>query len=864
MAEDKPLLLFPQPIEADRDVIPSGHGGIRVPPHSRQGQRLNPQFNHLQRALGTRKMELQNSPSGAVFEQVLVLETAGGVDDFINAVKRISGMEWFGELDEDDIPPDDDFFCDEDHREKTLSGRMYLVMVNQQAIQQLLSLWSRYSQNENYQFPYGQSKWRELFKHLKNVRRWGIEDRIIETKVLENWEYSLQHGQQTVRFEAELWFRENPENRTRSQAEYSQIIQSEGGRIIASSVIPEIAYHGLLAEVPSEAVQRVVDHTFTELVRCDHIMYFRPVGQVSVNKPCYEDLSVGSHRADDLSTDQPIVALLDGFPLENHDLLRGRLIVDDCDNWSGECPANLRCHGTSMASLIAHGELDKNEDALKNPIYVRPVLKPVYDSTQSSHYEAIPDNELTVDLMHRAIKRIFEGESGLPPVAPSIKIINLSVGDHSRQFYNTMSPWARLLDWLAVKYNILFIVSAGNHPYNIELDIPCGRLSLASREDIEYSTLIAVAQDLRNRRLLSPAESINSLTIGALHEDASTILSNDRRINPYQSTCLPSPISSVGTGYRRSVKPEILTPGGRQCYDEYYGNGSLNSVIRINDGGLNPGQKVAYPGSQGETHSMRYTRGTSNSAALTTRLAAQLHDLLLELRGERNGQILKDNYLAVILKTLLVHGCCWGDAFNIFERVLKDPISNLSIFKEHVVRFLGYGRITPARLNSCEDHRATIIGCGELSDGSAHLYEIPLPPSLISKTLHRRLTVTLAWISPVAFRNRKYRKVSLWFSKPESELDISQRMNVNWQTVRRGTVQHELFEGNKASVFIDGDTLAIKVNCKKDASEFEGSIPYGIAVSLEAAERTEVPIYNEIRTRIRTMVRVTATSAEEE
>lgn len=863
MATDKPFLLFPRPAEVDRDTSRGGGKKIHVPSHARQTERLNPQFHQLQKTLNEQKMALQSSPVGTVYEEVLVLETVNGIEDFIRAVRQIQGMEWFGEIDEDDIPPDDDFFQDETRRSAPLSGRIYLVMVNQQAIQQLLSLWNRYSQDENYKFPHGQAKWKGLFKHLKNIRPWGVEDRISETGILENWKDSIQHGQQTVRLEAELWFRENLDNQKRSQNEYSKIIRNEGGKIITSSIVPEIAYHGLLAEVPSKAVQKVIERNYTELVRCNHVMYFRPVGQVGVKQPYYDKLGVSAPVEHEMPTGEPVVALLDGFPLENHDLLRGRLTVDDCNNWSNEYLAEERCHGTSMASLIIHGELDRNEKPLARPIYVRPILKPMRNNPGGRRDETIPDDELVVDLIHRAIKRMFDGELGQPAVAPLVKIINMSVGDFYRQFYNTMSPWAKLLDWLAVKYDILFVVSAGNHSDNIELDIPKKQFPQTSAENIEKATLKAVAQDLRNRRLLSPAESINSLTIGSLHQDSSELPPFDKRINPYQNTCLPSPISSMGAGFRRSVKPDIFIAGGRQLYEEDLRNNSPNMVIRISESAQAPGLKVAYPGTQGKTNSTCYTCGTSNSAALISRLAGRLHDLLLELREEKNGDILQERFFAVLLKTMLVHGCSWGDAFGILESVLRDTSLDLTVFKEHAARFLGYGGINASRLECCEDHRVTIIGCGELSDGGAHLYEIPLPPSLISSTIHRRLIVTLGWNSPINCRSRKYRKASLWFSKPNGKLNIDQRANVNWQAAKRGTVQHEIFEGNRASVFSDGDTLVIKVNCKKDASEFEGNIPYGLAVSLEVAEGTGVSIYNEIRTKIPTMVRVTAASAEE-
>ena len=136
--------------------------------------------------------------------------------------------------------------------------------------------------------------------------------------------------------------------------------------------------------------------------------------------------------------------------MSNHRLLRGRLIIDDCDGWAADYPANERCHGTAMASLIIHGELDSNEESLSRPVYVRPIIKP-----SQTGREEIPYDVLSVDLLHTAIRRIFEANEAQMAVAPSVRIINVSIGDPSRHFDNAMSPLARLLDWLSFEYNII-------------------------------------------------------------------------------------------------------------------------------------------------------------------------------------------------------------------------------------------------------------------------------------------------------------------------------------------------------------------------------------------------------------------------
>ena len=167
-----------------------------------------------------------------------------------------------------------------------------------------------------------------------------------------------------------------------------------------------------------------------------------------------------------------------------------------------------------------------------------------------------------VDLVHRAVRRLFEGDGGEAPAAAHVSIINLSIGIGDRPFDQALSPLARLLDWLAWHYKVLFVVSAGNYAKRIEL-LPVhqpGRLLLTG---IQEQVLRSVAADTRNRRLLSPAEAVNALTVAAIHEDASTEPPPPEWSDPYTATGLPSPINAQGMGYRRGIKPDVLAAGGR-------------------------------------------------------------------------------------------------------------------------------------------------------------------------------------------------------------------------------------------------------------------------------------------------------------
>ena len=76
----------------------------------RQSERLTPRFQVLQNAFDARRTRLQVEAAGLAPEDVVVLETVGPVGEFVSAVGRIQGLEWLGEIEEEDIPPDDDFF----------------------------------------------------------------------------------------------------------------------------------------------------------------------------------------------------------------------------------------------------------------------------------------------------------------------------------------------------------------------------------------------------------------------------------------------------------------------------------------------------------------------------------------------------------------------------------------------------------------------------------------------------------------------------------------------------------------------------------------------------------------------------------
>ncbi|MCI0620816.1 MAG: S8 family peptidase [Acidobacteria bacterium] len=796
-------------------------------------------------------------------EEVIVLETVGAVDNFIGAVRNIEGLEWLGEIEEEDIPPDDDFFvADRDgtaRTDKLLRGRLFLVLSNNQALQQMLSLWNLWKAGQ--ELPWGFGKWSDLFSQLRDVRPWGARDRLHETGVLDDWRERVEHNAELIPCEIELWFRADHRRRRAARDRVAVIVQSLKGAVRNEALIEEIGYHALLAQLPIGSVRPLLEETGQEssLIQCEQIQFFRASGQMA-----------GIVHEDERTTDartlqplvaalgEPVVALFDGLPLQGHRRLSGRLVVDDPDGFEADYQAAERRHGTAMASLIIHGDIEAAESPINRLIYVRPILRPDERDWKQPRQETAPENSLVVDLIHRAVRRLFEGDGDAPAVARQVCVINLSIGIRDRLFESTMSPLARLLDWLAWKYQVLFVVSAGNHAQSIACDVPRNQVAAMSPQDLQAHLIRAVATDARHRRLLSPAEAVNALTVGAVHSDASTGQGVSRAIQPYCDDNLPSLINAQGMGYRRAIKPEILVPGGRVVILEGLQRDS-NATFDVYTQSRQPGQCVAAPGpTPGDLSYTWYARGTSNAAALASRTASRLYDVLEELRQGSGGDIIEAVPYAVWLKALLVHGANWGTAGDILRQVLLTP-RNSRQFKEYITRLIGYGMIDPVRVSECSEHRVTALGGGLLQNDQAHIHRFPLPPSLSGQRCWRRLVITLAWITPVNPIHQSWRRADLWFTPPVESLQVT-RTQADWRAVQRGTVQHEILEGERAAAFVDGDNLEIQVSCRSDAGVLEDAVPYAVAATIEVAEEIGVDIYSEVAVRVHAArVRVAST-----
>ncbi len=850
-----PLLPVPKP---GRDKRPKGGGGggkVQTPSRARQRDRLGPTFQRLRDVFDRNgdPLSLREDPLGIAPERALVFEVAGSIGDFSEAVARIGGLDFLAD-EEMIFEPDEDFGVIETRKgrepgmraDKPIAGRLYMAMPDTQALRHLLSLWRRYEAEQAA--PRGFAPWFEVFKHLHMLRAWGPADRIPDETIqyLEK-ELAAQGADAIVRVEVELWYAGAAARRAAAQASFARAVAAAEGVVVDRAEIGEIGYVGRLVDLPAAEVQRLIARKEVSLAICDDVMMVRPQSTVEfpvAADPLDEALPAPPGPEKQLP---PVAALFDAMPVQNHALLAGRLVLDDPDDFEAMSVVAERKHGTEMASLILHGDRNLGEEPLSRPIYLRPVLY----APGGGGDERTWRDRLLLDLIFRAVLRMKIGDAEGEATAPEVFIINLSLGDRNRPFAGPMSPWGRLLDYLADRFRILFLVSAGNVNEPLAVRDFAGLIDFenTSAAEREAAVLRALAEQQAVRTLLSPAESLNAVTVGAWHEDGAPPMNGAAVFSPFANEPGPNISSALGLGHRKVVKPDIFMPGGRELV-RVAGNAAGGISLRRVPPGRLSGLRCAMPDTGGDLTREGFSSGTSAATALATRAAHRIFDALSD---PDNGNLLEGvdpAFYGVIVKAMLVHRAQWGSIGELLDQTWQPQgQGSYVVRRDGIARLLGYGRPAVHEAMECAANRATMIGYGEIPAGEqAALYRIPLPPSLERVREPRALTVSLAWFSPVNIRHQAYRRAKLEVTpdSPEARFGVVRVAGQpSDKAVPRGSLFHVRYAGERAVAFVDGNTLALRVFCREQGGALDQSIRYGVAVTIEAG--AAVRVYEEVR-----------------
>jgi len=772
-----------------------------------------------------------------------VFDLLGSVRDFETAASTL-GFDWLRsqKSDEDDNEADDD--PDDD---VGVSGCLYLTMPSLDGLRRLMAQWTRYTSGRKAD-PGFEALWK-IFPYLKELRTWSAKDRI-DPGLAAYIQRLLSDGNREVLVELDLWYVSSPAQRDRSAATLQKMVEQVNGQLLDLVDIHEIQYLGALVRLPAAVAKRLADAE-GELALLDEVMTIRPQSSWSSHVlPAAPELR--EIPPFESNTKSCLVALLDGYPVEAHDALAERIIVREVDVRGEHAPVSSRRHGTAMASLVAHGDLQANHAPHPRPIAVVPVLT----ADPNTGREVTPPGLLPIGVIYRALQAIVKDSADEKSAMATVSIVNHSVCDTFAPFIRRPSPWAALLDYFSHHHRLLFVLSAGNIFDSFRVDLFQDRNELEGAEPLERQAAImnAIERAKAGRGIFSPAESINNLTVGALHADDSQAAESPD-LDPYPNLVMTNLASALGFGVNRCLKPDLVEQGGRfaiGCANVPGGGIDIHAKRSTHFGHL-----VAAPSPTGELRSVDRIAGTSNAAALVSRSCARVADALEDVFSSTKENLHDRSTRVPMLKALATHGCSWGR----IGEVLEDAYPPHGARKWHgrrdtIAKFLGYGQPAVERVVTGGDNRVTLLADDEILPEELHEYRIPIPRAMLHTRDIRSVTITLAWTTPIVTTSMDYRGVSLAFVDADGKTQYwkgyDRKLQPNGTTAQRGTLLHLSLEGKRLQRSVDEKGLFIGVQAMaRHFSQTMTKVPYALAVTLEMAQSQNTGIYADVSEAIR-------------
>lgn len=754
---------------------------------------------------------------------------------FTKALEAIPGLDLVGEgeteLEDEDVP-----------------GYLYLLIPTEAAIRQMLALWKLWQANK----PLGKDykAWEKVFACLHDLRRWGPKDRVSEEDARLIEDAAEFEPKAKIKVELELVFDRATAKANAARDATEASVVALGGQIVHRARLDQIAYDALLIEVAAATALEIAQRSPKGLAGLPDVFAIRPQSKIDVITELgeFESAVIGVEAP----TKPAIAAVLDGVPAANHPAISQHVELVDPEDLSA-ASVGLRTHGTAMVSLVVRGDLKRGEAALTRKVVVRPLM---YAHLKDSTDEIFAPEQLLVDGFVRAVQDLREGAAA---AAPGVFIINLSLGDRNRPFFGRTSAWARAVDWLSEHYGVLFIVSAGNAD-GLQHDLPLNGVAdeaafkALSNEARTRAVLAGVNAGLRFRRILSPAESVNALTVGALHDDVLMVEPNmGYSLDPLPHGTLATPSSRVGPGVGNAIKPDILMPGGRLRVNYLAGP---PAVVRVTPANRFGGLQVAGPrlDATGQLVSNDWSGATSGAAALATRASHAIHDAL-EAAYPTEYVPLSLRHKALLIKALLAHRARLPeDGRKLIEDVFGPSEPKLHARRaSNVFKMLGLGVPQLDETIGCLENRATLWGTGFLAADDARIFKLPLPACLSDHSGLRSLSVTVTWFTPVTPGRRAYRSVRLTVEEPEDAnlrllLTRPQPHQPDRKRVERGTIFHRSWEGAAARAYADSTNFELRVARKLDPfDDLRDTVDFAIVASLEADDGA-LEIYTQVRT----------------
>ncbi len=352
-------------------------------------------------------------------------------------------------------------------------------------------------------------------------------------------------------------------------------------------------------------------------------------------------------------------------------------------------------HGTMVAGFALYGDI---EDCLINKRFKQEVwihsAKIMFKGGDG--YARFAEKELLERQLQNAVTKIIEKD-------PKCKIVNLSLGNTSNKLLPGVRQFilASLIDELALEYDVIFVVSAGNNDHD--------RSGSEVYPDFFYKN--------EKLRIIDPASAALALTVGSVSKYTHR---NDKTIVSY-----PSPFTRVGPGLRGMIKPELV---------EYAGGNGHDVVV------LDPDWS-----SKGRLFNL-HDGGTSFSTPTISSYLARLKNKY----PSRSNNFIK----ALLLSSSTI-------PTNRPGYLSKLKINGKADGATKLLNVYGYGKPDLEKSLYSEWTRVLLVHDGTIPLNRVNCFAIPLTESFVQTKGDRHIDVTLVFDPPVNRRRMDYLGVTM-------------------------------------------------------------------------------------------------------
>jgi hypothetical protein len=413
------------------------------------------------------------------------------------------------------------------------------------------------------------------------------------------------------------------------------------------------------------------------------------------------------------------IAVIDSGVLSNHPLLANS-VGDEIaismlskGDIKEDKPQDDVGHGTKVAGIAAYGELRQcilNKKFSPKAWILSAKIMYKEENPLTGEVNAVYDeSELLEHQLEKAV-RYFVGKYD------NCKIINLSLGDRYKVMFGNKRQYAlaTLIDELAYKLGVIFIVSIGNLPFDKSSDFD------------SYPNYLL--EENENVKLIDPSSSAYALTVGSIVQEYGPDNEKKDTIahSPANKQGYPSPFTRVGPGYKGMIKPDLVEEGGNIITTTHSGVNRGGNLIALNPDWLKDGR--LFTGSF----------GTSLASPKVANLSAQLYNQY-------------PDFSANLIKALVL-------ASAEIPKNRPAPLDQINYNGSdtemlNLLKVYGHGKPNfQTALFSLPNH-VILKSENEIPLNGIHLYYFYLPTDFLTFSGIRQISVSLAYNPPIR-RNR--------------------------------------------------------------------------------------------------------------